>query len=367
MTTENVHFHGSDLEKIEQKYHIPKDEIINYSGNVNPMGISPLLKTGLSSQIEIVTTYPDRDYTQLKQSIANYCHTNIEHVMVGNGSTELISLVIQHKKTKKALIIGPTYSEYEREITLGGGSCFYCALDKENGFSVNLDTLRKQLNEEIDLLVICNPNNPTSTAINTSNMRLILDHCKKQNIFVMIDETYVEFAENMEEITAIPLTEYYNNVFIIRGISKFFSAPGLRLGYGLCSNEELLMDMNTHKNPWTINTLASLAGEIMFNDTTYIQNTRALISKERSRIYSSLSKWTSIKVFKPLANFILIELLDKTINSTYVFEQLIQRKLMVRDCSSFPFLNDRFIRFCFLMPEQNDRLLCALNEILNHK
>ncbi|TCK92450.1 threonine-phosphate decarboxylase [Natranaerovirga hydrolytica] len=361
----NLHFHGSDLEKIAETHHLPKDEIINYSSNVNPIGISPLLKKTLASHIDLISTYPDRNYINLRTSIAKYCDTKIEHIIVGNGSTELISLVIKNKKPGQALIVGPTYSEYEREISLGGGASFYYDLDEHNDFAIDVAALKKQLNETIDLLVICNPNNPTSTGIRQKDMRNILDHCKKYNIFVMIDETYVEFADDMDDITAIPLTEFYNNLIILRGVSKFFAAPGLRLGYGICSNEDLLKDINAKQNPWTINTLASLAGEVMFNDESYIQETKALIASEREKAYTRMGQWDSVKVYYPNANFILIKLLNPNITSFMVFDYLIQQKLMVRDCSSFPFLNDRFIRFCFLNPDDNKKLIDTLDPFLN--
>ena len=118
------HFHGSDLEKIEEIYGIKKEEIVSFSANVNPLGVSPLLKHTLSDQIDAITSYPDREYTSLRRCIAAYCGTETENVIVGNGSTELISLFIQVEHPKKALVIGPTYSEYEREIALGGGMFF---------------------------------------------------------------------------------------------------------------------------------------------------------------------------------------------------------------------------------------------------
>ena len=101
-------------------------------------------------------------------------------------------------------------------------------------------------------------------------MRRILDACKEYDIYVMVDETYVEFAENMEEIDSVPLTNYYNNIVILRGTSKFFAAPGLRLGYAITGNRDLIKAINTRKNPWTINSLAVVAGETMFSDTAYI-------------------------------------------------------------------------------------------------
>lgn len=354
------HFHGSDLEKIQEIYGINKDEIVSFSANVNPLGVSPLLRSTLASHIDAITSYPDREYTSLRNSIANYCGTDAANVIVGNGSTELISLFIQIEHPKKALIIGPTYSEYEREISLGGGTTLYYPLQESDNFRLDIDDFITHLNESIDLLVICNPNNPTSSCITRSEMRHILDACKRHDIYVMVDETYVEFADNMDEISSVPLTNDYNNIVILRGTSKFFAAPGLRLGYAITGNLDLIKEINTRKNPWTINSLAVVAGEIMFSDTDYIKKTKALISSERARIYKLLKEHPDFKAYEPSGNFILVRILRDDLTSQDLFDRAIRQKMMIRDCSTFPFLDNKYIRFCIMNPEDNDRLLSCL-------
>ncbi len=354
------HFHGSDLEKIETIYGIKKEDITSFSANVNPLGVSFRLRETLASHIDAITTYPDREYTSLRNAIASYVNTETENILVGNGSTELISILIQIRSPKKALIIGPTYSEYEREISLGGGRSHYYPLKESKGFSLELPALFEKMDSATDLLVICNPNNPTSSHITREEMRQILDICKERDIFVMIDETYVEFATNMEDITSVSLTNYYNNIIILRGISKFFAAPGLRLGYAICGNQDLLKEINKKKNPWTINSLAAIAGEIMFQDTEYIEKTRSLIFAERERITAILEKCPHYKVYNPSANFILLKILRDDLTSGDLFDAAIQKGLMIRDCSTFPFLDNKYIRFCFMSPEKNDQLLDVL-------
>ncbi|MCI8483633.1 MAG: aminotransferase class I/II-fold pyridoxal phosphate-dependent enzyme [Lachnospiraceae bacterium] len=354
------HFHGSDLEKIEQIYGIKKEEITSFSANVNPLGISPLLRETLANHIDDISTYPDREYLTLRKCIADYADTDYENIIMGNGSTELISLFIQIEHPQKALIIGPTYSEYEREISLGGGACLYYPLQESLDFALDLEHFTSQLNENIDLLVICNPNNPTSGAIPRKQMRQILDVCKQYDIFVMVDETYVEFADHYEEITSIPLTSFYNNIVILRGTSKFFAAPGLRLGYAVTGNRDFIKSVNTRKNPWTINSLAVTAGEIMFQDTEYIQKTRDLIASERRRIYQRFSKDPRFHVYPPSGNFMLVHLLSEDLTSDQLFDRAIREKMMIRDCSTFPFLDHKYIRFCFMEPEMNDKLLECL-------
>lgn len=352
------HFHGSDLEKIEKIFGIKKENIISFSANVNPLGISYDLKEELPKHIDVITSYPDREYTDLRRAIGDYIGIDHSNIIVGNGSTELISLVTQNLHPKKALIVGPTYSEYEHEISLEGGRSHYYRLHEDENFGLNEQHLYDALTTDIDLLVICNPNNPTSSQISRPVMRNILDHCKEKGIFVMVDETYVEFSENSEAITSIPLTQIYNNIIILRGISKFFAAPGLRLGYAICGNHSLLKEMESFKNPWTINSLAAIAGEIMFRDKRYIEDTKELISSERKRICTILDRYQShFKYYVPHANFILVRILDDELTSDHLFEKAIKKGLMLRDCSSFPFLDNKYFRFCFMKPEDNDRLL----------
>lgn len=356
------HFHGSDLEKIEAVYGIKKEEITSFSANVNPLGVSPRLRETLSAHIDAITTYPDREYTSLRRCIANYTGCDPSQVLVGNGSTELISLFIQLEHPKKAMIIGPTYSEYEREIALGGGTCLYYPLKETQDFILDVEDFTGCLNESIDLLVICNPNNPTSTAIPRASMRKILDICKQHDIFVMVDETYVEFAPLHEDISAVPLTSYYNNIIILRGTSKFFAAPGLRLGYAITGNRDLIKEINTRKNPWTINSLAVVAGEIMFTDQEYIEKTKELIFSERKRMQETLGKDGRYKVYPPNANFMLVKILTDSLTADLLFDRTIRRHMMIRDCSTFPFLDHKFFRFCVMSPEMNDRLLACLME-----
>ena len=358
------HFHGSDLEAIEKCYHIKKEDIISFSANVNPLGISYQLRSTLADNLDAITTYPDREYTALRTCIATYAGTQPENIIVGNGSTELISLFIQTKHPKKALVLGPTYSEYEREIALGGGTTLYYPLKEENEFHMDVEDFCSHLSDQLELLVLCNPNNPTSTAITCSQMRRILDACLQYGIFVMMDETYVEFAPEEKDVTSIPLTNYYTNLIILRGTSKFFAAPGLRLGYAVTGNQDLIKAINTRKNPWTINSLAEIAGRLMFPDEEYIRHTRDLICGERDRLFNELSTWESVTVYEASANFILMKIRKPGVTSQDLFDHCIRKGLMIRDCSTFPFLDDHFVRFCLMLPEQNDRLLEAFREIL---
>ncbi|MBR3771622.1 MAG: aminotransferase class I/II-fold pyridoxal phosphate-dependent enzyme [Clostridium sp.] len=358
------HFHGSDLEKIEHIYHIKKEDITSFSANVNPLGVSYKLRETLANHIDAITSYPDREYSSLRESIASYVNADKEHIMVGNGSTELISIFISMVAPKRALLLAPTYSEYEREITLCGGTFDYYSLKKEQNFRLSVEDFAAELTDNLDLLILCNPNNPTSTTLTTVELRHILSSCKEKGIYVIIDETYVEFVKNIDEITAIPLVKEFDNLTILRGISKFFAAPGLRLGYAICSNEALLTEIREKKNPWTINSLASIAGEIMFSDVDYIQKTKELISAQRNHVCQRLHAIPDLKVYPSTANFVLVEITRPGLTAFGLFEKAIRQGLMIRDCVTFPGLSESFFRLCYMMPKKNDELLKVIEEYM---
>lgn len=365
MITPKEHFHGSDLEKIEEYYHIKKEDITSFSANINPLGLSPLMKKTLAEHFDVLTTYPDRDYTNLRKAIGQYVNAPYENIMVGNGATELISLFIQIHQPKKALLLGPTYSEYEREIHLVGGQCDYHLLKEADDFLLHMDSLKEQLTNQYDLLILCNPNNPTSSALNTDILYELFSFCKKYQIFVIVDETYIEFAPNFEQTTSVPFTKDFDNLVILRGISKFFAAPGLRLGYSICGNQSLLKQMKEEKNPWTINSLAALAGEAMFSDQTYIEETKNLIFSERELACKRLTKIPNVQYFKPNGNFILCKILREDFTSHDLFEACIRKGFMIRDCSTFTGLSNAFFRFCIMSPEKNKELLDTIERVLS--
>ena len=360
----SVPFHGSDLEQVARHYGIPQERIVSFSANVNPLGISPKLRQGLAENIDQVMRYPDRDYTQLRQAISAYTGAPPQDILVGGGATEIISLFIQKLSPKRVMLVNPTYSEYAREIGLEGGALVSYQLDQASEFRLAVDDLCAKLDPSFDLVILCNPNNPTSTAVSQEDLRRLLAHCEANGTYVMVDETYAEFAPHLEAITAIPLIEEFDNLLVLRGVSKFFSAPGLRLGYGMTGNAQVLSYINATKNPWSLNALAAAAAPAMFSDTDYITRTRDFTRHELERLCALLRQEEGLHVYQPSANFVLLRLERPGLTSAMAFDFCIRRELMIRDCASFPGLGERHIRFCLNLPQQNDRLVSALHDFL---
>lgn len=356
-------FHGSDIEKICEVYHLDPKNIIKFGANVNPLGLSENVKQQLASRLDILSSYPDRDYTTLRNTISEYCNVPAEFILPGNGSSELIALLIQERNPKHTLILEPTYSEYSRELSFSGSTQEYYHLREEDNFVLNVDDLCQTLEGNYDFLIICNPNNPTSSAITREDLQKLLTFCAEKNIFVMIDETYVEFAPDISEITAVTLTKEFTNLMVLRGVSKFYAAPGMRLGYGITGNLDFLKKMKEKQVPWSLNSLGALAGELMLQDKDYIHRTRELILSERTRLLQALVEIPTYKTYPAYANFILLKIQKPVLTSYDIFDACIRQGLMIRDCSSFECLDGEYIRFCIMNLEDNTRLLNILSSL----
>ncbi len=359
MNTKPV-FHGSDIEKICSYYHLDRDRITNFGANVNPLGLSEHVKTEIAGHLDLLSSYPDRDYTSLRRTISEYCGVPDGYILPGNGSSELISLLIEARAPKHTLILGPTYSEYSRELSFSGSTQEYYHLKEEQNFELDVDDLCRTIKNGYDFLIMCNPNNPTSSAVFQDDLRILLDFCREHGIFVMIDETYVEFVPDISAVTAVPLTRDYPDLMVLRGVSKFFAAPGMRFGYGITGNAGFLKRMKEKQIPWSLNSIGAYAGELMFKDREYIEKTRSLILSERERMYQAVKEMSDYKVYQPYANFLLVKIIKEGVTSFDVFERCIKAGLMIRDCSSFQCLDGEFVRFCVMMPEENSRLLHEL-------
>lgn len=353
-------FHGSDIEKICEHYHLKKEDIINFGANVNPLGLSPSVRKKLAENLDLLSSYPDRNYTSLRNTISEYCCIPADFILPGNGSSELISLLIQERAPKHTLILGPTYSEYSRELAFSGSTQEYYHLQESKDFSLDTEDLCQVLDNGYDFLILCNPNNPTSSAIMQEDIKTLLTFCRQKNIFVMIDETYVEFAPDITAVTAVPLTREFDNLMILRGVSKFFAAPGMRLGYGISGNKKFLSKMKEKQIPWSLNSLGAFAGELLLKDNGYIQKTRELILSERKKLYQELNEIPAFKVYPAYANFLLLQIVHPDLTSFQVFEACIRQCLMIRDCSSFQCLEGEFVRFCIMLPEHNQKLINVL-------
>lgn len=351
--------HGANLYDLSNELGFDKKELLDFSSNINPLGSSNKAKKAIIDNIDSVSIYPDPSYNKLKRSISNYCECSINNIILGSGATELISSFINIVNPKKAVLVSPSYSEYEKELNK-----INCTIKKyfsveENDFIINSIDLVNFINAEgYELVIICNPNNPTGFAFNKHDIKYILENT---NTFVMVDETYIEFTDRAT-FSSTSLVDEFENLFVIRGTSKFFGTPGIRLGYGLISNSEIQKSISKNLDLWNINIFASLMGEVMFEDVDFIESTSKILSSQRNYLHHELSLIDELKVYETKGNFILCKIKSKRFTASELRYYLMKYKIIIRDCSSFEGLDEYFFRICILTPESNEFLINKLKD-----
>ena len=352
--------HGANLYDLSSKYGFSKDEFMDFSSNINPFGTSNKAKEYVINNINMVSMYPDPEYVNLKKSISTYCHCLEENIVLGSGATELISSFIKTIKPNKTLLLSPAYSEYEKELNKINSEVVKYFSKEENNFVIDEKELVNSINERnYDLTIICNPNNPTGFAFSREQVEYIL---KNTACYVMIDETYIEFTET-NIYSSTKLVDDYNKLFVIRGTSKFFSTPGIRLGYGLIGDKNIKEAINKNLDLWNINIIASAMREIMFLDDMFISNTIDAMLRERDYLTTALSSIDDLTVYPSKGNFILCKINSKKLTAGELREKLLPKKIIIRDCNSFDGLTEYYFRVCILKPEENRLLIKNLNSI----
>jgi threonine-phosphate decarboxylase len=351
--------HGGNIYEIAEKLGVQKEEIIDFSANINPLGVPNAFKKALIENIDIIENYPDPEYNSLVKAIGKEHQINQNYITVGNGATEVIFSMIASLKPKRSLILAPTFGEYERALMRVGSKVEYFYLKEGNDFCVDDDIL-KVIDESFDLVILCNPNNPTSQIVEKRRLIKILDHCKKNHVHLMIDEAFIDFVDEPKKETMLSYVEGYNHLYIIKALTKFYALPGLRIGYGITSNRELLEDMNNHKEPWTINSYAAMAGMVL-EDESYKKESRQWILAERKAFFDELKKIDQIKVYKPNGNYILFKLLQ---NKKDMKEALLKKRILIRSCSNYNNLDEVFYRIAIKDQASNTIFIKALKEVL---
>ena len=373
MNKEKTDFHGGNIYKIFREKNI--DKILDYSSNINPYGLPENLKKEIFEKVFVLERYPDPDYIELREKIAEKNNLNIENIIVGNGATEIIFLFMKILSPKKVLIVSPTFGEYERAIkssTLANDSLEinYFELKETENFVLNVKNLETELENNYDLLILCNPNNPTGQFLKLKKLEEILKICEQKNTKLFVDEAFVEFVEDWENESIINSKENKENLFVIRAFTKFFAIPGLRLGYGICFNNNLLKKMLEKKEPWSVNNIADLAGKTVLDDENYIQKTKEWIKDQKKYMYENLNKIEGLRAYKTEVNFILLKiednLLEKGLDVKNLRKKMLEKGILIRDASNFIYLNKHYFRLAIKDKLNNEKVIETLTSILKN-
>ncbi len=355
--------HGAEvLGAAEESGFLPQN-ILDFSSSVNPLGPSKKALEAIKEAFSQIAAYPDSNSNELRQVIAeHFSEISKVNVVIGNGSTELMYLFTEVflKKGDKAVIPAPTFGEYESAVRKTGESPKFVKLGKT--FNVEANEFEREL-ADAKLVFLCNPNNPTSKLIPQETLKRIIEVALEQDIFVFLDEDFLEFVENEKALTMIGKINKYPNLFILRSFTKIFGLTGLRVGYGI-ANEEIISVLSCAKIPWNVNCLAQAAAVAALKDEKHLRVTRELIKKEKAWLQGELGKFGSFKFSTPDANFFFIDVRKSGLTASEIKNKMLKQGILIRDCTSFKGLDEFYIRVAVKTHVENERLIEAFKGII---
>src|SRR3990170_4385488 len=303
--------HGGDVWGFSRKYNIPIEKVLDFSGPINFLGPSPKAVEAVKQHARLIRFYPDPNPVELRMEIAKYVGHGVDaaNIILGNGSIELIYMIMEvFQCSFKAVIPVPSFTEYEKAALRVGGEPIFVKLP--GNFALDVESVKKAVTEDTRIVFICNPHSPSGTLYSKETVLDLVDFCCKKDVIVSVDENYIEFTGKCQDVTMTGYVKKYENLFVIRSVTKFYGMPGIRFGYGIAAEERIDM-LQVDRQPWSINSLAGFATLAAFKDTEFIENTKHTIAKERAHFAKILSEVGGFQVFPSETNFLLVKILDK--------------------------------------------------------
>jgi threonine-phosphate decarboxylase len=354
--------HGGNVYAAARQGRRQLDQLVDFSASINPLGPSPHAIQSIRSGLSEIVHYPDPDCTTLREALADRWRLPPDHFLIGNGSSELIYLLPLALSIRRALVVGPTFSEYERAVVAAGGRVVRVQADRREQYRPPIGTVARAVRRDrlnIDALFFCNPNSPTGSVVQADEVLQLAVLASRQGAWVIVDETFGEYCDGT---TILPQIARLSRMLVLRSFTKFYALAGLRIGY-LAGPSTPLMGLRDRQPPWSVNQVAQGAALAALLDAAHARKSLAFMEQERPRLARGLTRLPGITVFPSAVNFLLLEL-PPELPATVCAEALRRQGLLIRDCSSVPGLNRRMVRVAVGLPGQNRRLVAALGRLL---
>ena len=344
-----IHGGKSPLKNSDQK-------IIDFSSNITPLGIPHSVKLIIKQNIDKIQFYPDPNSDTVISSLEKYTQLSKSNIIVGNGAIEILYNFCYAflSKTTKVLIHIPTFQEYETAVKLNDCKTSYF---KSINLSKDLDSFILQIPKN-GCIFLCNPNNPTGELLSKKELLAIIIKAKKLKTLVFIDECFIELVPDYDE-SVISYVKKYDNLFILRSLTKSFGLPGIRIGYA-CGSKEIIKILQKIKIPWSVNSIAQDAANEVIKNKSHITKSKFIIKKELKYLNKLISSIDGFECIPSSTNFILIK---TKYNSTYLQKKLLKNKILIRDCKNFRGLNEHYFRIAVKSHRDNVKLVAALESI----
>ena len=374
--------HGGNLNWAATIAGCPVSALTDFSASINPLGTPDSAIAAIVNNASQLTAYPDPNYPQLRSHLAQYHQIEPEFILPGNGSAELLTWAGRELAQQNyTYLITPAFSDYQRALNAFGGKILSCPMDLGEGASHSKGgsyskgashskggsrTAPTRIPIPIPRsphpqsgLLLNNPHNPTGKLW---TIQQILPYLEQFEL-VVVDEAFMDFLTPDIEQSLISLVSEYPNLVILRSLTKFYSLPGLRIGYAI-AHPERLQRWQKWRDPWSVNTLAAAATIAAIEDQEFQQQTWNWLKPARSRLFEQLQLIPGLQPFEGAANYLLVK---TEISATRLQEKLLtDYQIVIRDCISFPELGDRYFRIAVRLPAENDRISEAISFIIQH-
>ncbi len=343
-----IYQHGGDIYSQDYRY--------DFSANINPMGTPVSVIRAAQESILTCANYPDSNCRTLVKKIAEKEQVKEEQIICGNGAAELIFLIVHAVNPQKALLIAPGFAEYEQALNTVDCDIRFYDLSEEDGF-IYKDDYIDHLTDDLDMIFLCNPNNPTGILMKPEWIRKVLEICKEKDIFVVLDSCFIDFLEEEEAYNFVSAIEEYPNLFILKAFTKIYAMAGLRLGYAITSDLLLLDRCKGMIQPWSVSIPAQAAGIAAISEQQYVKETKQLIQQERIWLKNQLGKYVD-RVYDGQANFLFFR------SHPQLGERCREEGILIRDCSNYHGLKKGYYRIAVRTREENLELIRVLKKIL---
>ncbi|SDB20288.1 threonine-phosphate decarboxylase CobD [Eubacterium oxidoreducens] len=342
-----MYIHGGDI--------YTNENMLDFSANINPCGMPDSIRQAAIKGVWKSENYPQPQARRLCELIGEYYRLRKECIVCGNGAAELLFAMAHAIKPKKALIYEPSFFEYEQSLCSCGCEILFYNLQQACDFGLGQDYLQ-MITSKIDMIYLCNPNNPTGALIPKDFLNKILRKCKEHDVWMIVDECFLDFVEEQEKYSLIEETRQHEKLVILKAFTKIFAMPGLRLGYLLSGSEELADRIRAQLQPWNISLPAMYAAETAMKEMEYVAHCAKIIAQQRNYLWEELEK-LDFRVYKPSANYIFFK------GPKNLADDLKKHHILIRDCSNYRNLTDGYYRIAVRTKDENQRLLETIKKI----
>lgn len=345
--------HGGDVYGLEEQFGIAVEDCLDFSASINPLGMPEPVRRGLYDGLSRAMHYPDPSCRALRRAIGRMDGVPSEWICCGNGASDLIYRLCYALRPKTALLAEPTFSEYRQALVQADTKVKSYVMPKET-FAPD-EGLLSCIKEGVDIIFLCNPNNPTGLLTDGALLLRALHKAEEVSAVLVIDEAFLTFLPDAEALSMKRHLEAYPNLCVLRSFTKLFAMPAMRLGYLLCADDSIRERVERAGSCWSVNTAAQAGGVAACEQGEFIQRSICFIEKERQYLKDVLTG-CGFLVFEGRANFLLFQ----APGNTDLFERLLSRGIYIRKCANFVGLDDTCYRVAVKSHEDNEKLARAL-------